>query len=99
MQIDLRHLFISVHTISRCVCVCPLDSVDTKVTASRLVAPRKEQSGQSYRSNRFGFRHANIVRPTSTGLQPKVSEDFEEDLNNNHTTGRERNLSGHSDSE
>lgn len=54
---------------------------------SRLVAPRKELSGQSYRSNRFGFRQANIVRPTNTGLQPKVS-DFQDQNNNNPVGGK-----------
>lgn len=67
---------------------CPLDSLDemggSKQT-SRLVAPRKEQSGQSYRSNRFGFRQTNLVRPITTGLQPKVS-DFK-DTNNNNPIG------------
>lgn len=68
---------------------CPLDSLDemggSKQT-SRLVAPRKEQSGQSYRSNRFGFRQTNLVRPITTGLQPKVS-DFK-DPNNNNPIGK-----------
>lgn len=56
-------------------------------TTPRLAAPRKEQSGQSYRSTRFGFRHANAIRPTTSGPQPKVT-DFDycpaTDRNNNN---------------
>lgn len=40
-------------------------------TTPRLTPPRKESTGAPYRSIRFGFRQANVVRPASTGLNPK----------------------------
>ncbi|XP_037045695.1 probable serine/threonine-protein kinase DDB_G0278845 isoform X4 [Bradysia coprophila] len=42
-------------------------------TTPRLTPPRKESTGAPYRSIRFGFRQANVVRPASTGLNPKIT--------------------------
>lgn len=38
----------------------------------RLQPAKKDSHGAPYRSNRFGFRTNNIVRPASAGLQPRV---------------------------
>lgn len=48
----------------------------------RLTPPRKESTGAPYRSIRFGFRQANVVRPASTGLNPTVAT-YENVSNNN----------------
>lgn len=53
-------------------------------TTPRLTPPRKESTGAPYRSIRFGFRHANVVRPASTGLNPKIT-DCDTGPNNNCT--------------
>lgn len=50
-----------------------------------VVAPKKESSGVPYRSTRFGFRKANIVRPSSTGLPLKVTH-FDNIANNNNVS-------------
>uniref|UniRef100_A0A182NJJ0 Uncharacterized protein n=1 Tax=Anopheles dirus TaxID=7168 RepID=A0A182NJJ0_9DIPT len=50
----------------------------------RLQPPKKDSHGAPYRSNRFGFRTNNIVRPASVGLQPRVANDFDKHSSNNN---------------
>lgn len=54
-------------------------------TTPRLTPPRKESTGGPYRSIRFGFRQANVVRPASTGLNPKMTN-CDTVSNNNFTS-------------
>uniref|UniRef100_A0AAG5D8C4 Uncharacterized protein n=1 Tax=Anopheles atroparvus TaxID=41427 RepID=A0AAG5D8C4_ANOAO len=51
----------------------------------RLQPAKKDSHGAPYRSNRFGFRTNNIVRPASVGLQPRVANgDFDKHSANNN---------------
>lgn len=55
-------------------------------TTPRLTPPRKESAGAPYRSKRFGFRQTNVVRPASTGLNPKTTNcDI---VSNNNSTSK-----------
>uniref|UniRef100_A0A182R0X0 Uncharacterized protein n=1 Tax=Anopheles farauti TaxID=69004 RepID=A0A182R0X0_9DIPT len=64
-------------------------------TTPRLQPPKKDSHGAPYRSNRFGFRTNNIVRPASVGLQPRVANDFDKHSANNnnniHTNNNNNN--------
>ncbi|XP_052892575.1 uncharacterized protein LOC128300526 isoform X1 [Anopheles moucheti] len=65
-------------------------------TTPRLQPAKKDSHGAPYRSNRFGFRTNNIVRPASVGLQPRVANDFDKhssNTNNNsiHTNNNNNN--------
>ncbi|XP_053676827.1 mucin-4 [Anopheles nili] len=70
---------------------------NTGRTTPRLQPPRKDSHGAPYRSNRFGFRSNNIVRPASVGLQPRVANDLDKqsaNINNNnniHTNNNNNN--------
>lgn len=62
------------------------ENEQTGRTTPRLVPPKKDASGVPYRPNRFGFRQANIVRPASAGLTPKIAEnDCNSNIKNNNT--------------
>ncbi|XP_055703368.1 uncharacterized protein LOC129801922 isoform X4 [Phlebotomus papatasi] len=63
------------------------EAIQTGRSTPRLSAPKKEIAGTNYRSNRFGFRQSNVVRPASTGLTPKIAE-FDSNSNNNFTDKR-----------
>ncbi|XP_055601549.1 probable serine/threonine-protein kinase nek3 [Uranotaenia lowii] len=92
-----------VHNVARSA--DQLDDVTSKATTGRstprLQPPKKDTYGAPYRSNRFGFRSTNVVRPASAGLQPKTLTDCDKQLhsinnnnnnnNNNHTTNNNNN--------
>ncbi|GAB0092567.1 hypothetical protein DMENIID0001_075700 [Sergentomyia squamirostris] len=63
------------------------EAIQTGRSTPRLSAPKKEMAGVNYRSNRFGFRQSNVVRPASTGLTPKIA-DFDTNPNNNNPDKR-----------
>nr|XP_040225182.2 uncharacterized protein LOC120950873 isoform X2 [Anopheles coluzzii] len=52
-------------------------AASTGRSTPRLQPAKKDSNGAPYRSNRFGFRTNNIVRPASVGLQPRVANDFD----------------------
>lgn len=60
-----------------------IEQTTTGRSTPTVVAPKKESSGVPYRSTRFGFRKANLVRPSSTGLPLKVTH-FDNITNNNN---------------
>ncbi|XP_055689446.1 uncharacterized protein LOC129793453 isoform X4 [Lutzomyia longipalpis] len=68
------------------------EAVQTGRSTPRLSAPKKEMAGTNYRSNRFGFRQSNVVRPASTGLTPKIA-DFDSNPNNNAIADKRRSKS------
>ncbi|XP_052861510.1 uncharacterized protein LOC128268451 [Anopheles cruzii] len=59
-------------------------SSSTGRSTPRLQPAKKDSHGAPYRSNRFGFRTNNIVRPASVGLQPRVANDLDKNSNNNN---------------
>uniref|UniRef100_A0A182WL66 Uncharacterized protein n=1 Tax=Anopheles minimus TaxID=112268 RepID=A0A182WL66_9DIPT len=59
-------------------------NTSTGRTTPRLQPAKKDSHGAPYRSNRFGFRTNNIVRPASVGLQPRVANDFDKHSSNNN---------------
>ncbi|XP_035917213.1 mucin-19 isoform X4 [Anopheles stephensi] len=71
-------------------------NTSTGRTTPRLQPAKKDSHGAPYRSNRFGFRTNNIVRPASVGLQPRVANDLDKhssNTNNNniHTSNNNNN--------
>lgn len=59
----------------------------------RLQPAKKDSHGAPYRSNRFGFRTNNIVRPASVGLQPRVANgDFDKHSANNNNNNNNNNI-------
>ncbi|XP_058166812.1 nuclear pore complex protein DDB_G0274915 [Anopheles ziemanni] len=59
----------------------------------RLQPAKKDSHGAPYRSNRFGFRTNNIVRPASVGLQPRVANaDFDKHSVNNNNNNNNNNI-------
>ncbi|XP_049291029.1 nuclear pore complex protein DDB_G0274915 isoform X3 [Anopheles funestus] len=62
---------------------CTGRNTATGRTTPRLQPAKKDSHGAPYRSNRFGFRTNNIVRPASVGLQPRVANDFDKHSSNN----------------
>uniref|UniRef100_A0A182STC2 Uncharacterized protein n=1 Tax=Anopheles maculatus TaxID=74869 RepID=A0A182STC2_9DIPT len=74
-------------------------NTSTGRTTPRLQPAKKDSHGAPYRSNRFGFRTNNIVRPASVGLQPRVANDLDKhssNTNNNnnsiHTNNNNNNV-------
>uniref|UniRef100_A0A182PKR8 Uncharacterized protein n=1 Tax=Anopheles epiroticus TaxID=199890 RepID=A0A182PKR8_9DIPT len=76
----------------------PGRTASTGRSTPRLQPAKKDSHGAPYRSNRFGFRTNNIVRPASVGLQPRVANDFDKHstiTNNNnsiHTNNNNNNV-------
>ena len=61
----------------------------------RLLPPKKETSGVQHRTNRFGFRQTNVVRPASAGLTPIIQEfDNSNIINNNNNNNNNNNIYG-----
>lgn len=82
-----------IHSILLLFSIGSLDSLQNNklaTTGARLKPPKKD----AIRSNRFGFRQANTVRPASVGLTPKhgdfdgssAADDAAENIVNNNAS-------------
>uniref|UniRef100_A0A182K6M8 Uncharacterized protein n=1 Tax=Anopheles christyi TaxID=43041 RepID=A0A182K6M8_9DIPT len=69
----------------------PVRTASTGRSTPRLQPAKKDSHGAPYRSNRFGFRTNNIVRPASVGLQPRVANDFDKHSSNNNNNTQTNN--------
>ncbi|EAA11104.5 AGAP005803-PA [Anopheles gambiae str. PEST] len=71
-------------------------AASTGRSTPRLQPAKKDSNGAPYRSNRFGFRTNNIVRPASVGLQPRVANDFDKHSSTTtHTNNNNNNIHAH----
>ncbi|XP_055842176.1 uncharacterized protein LOC129909189 isoform X2 [Episyrphus balteatus] len=59
-------------------------SDNTVVVGRSILSNGGNGTGAINRSNRFGFKGTNTVRPASTGITPRYQSDFQDNVDNNN---------------